>query len=386
MDTENDPSQREGKILFSHGDTRYEWISALETTNHGEHVILAWECQGTNSRQVVVRTLSPTSREPEELALMRARLEEEARLAAYLDHPNIARVYGRYEVGGVLHVVSQYIEGTSLNTLLSASMMRKVHLSERFVLYVGAEVARALHHAHTLTDEHGNALGIIHRDVNPTRIYLGPYGQVILTDFAHARSLLPGRVATYLPRPQGEAFYASPEALLGEPMDARSDLFALGLVLLELATWRALYATANARYEDLEEALQPEVKERILSAQIMALEAELPEEVDDYILRAATYSPLDIDELTEALSVPVRAILRRLLQQRPEDRYASAAALEADLRAALSALGAPCGATEAVEEIRCSLEGASKNLAEVEPLDAARLPPSPDVITTAPHF
>jgi serine/threonine-protein kinase len=384
MDTKNGPSQREGRILFSLEDTFYELISELETTNHGERVLLAWECHGTQARQVVVRSLPPTAGDPEERLLMRARLEEEARLATYLDHPGIARVRGRYEVGDTLYVVSQYVEGASLNTLLTAAMMRKVRLSEGFVLYVGAEVARALHHAHTRTDEQGNPLSIVHRDVNPARIYLGPYGEVILTDFAHARSLLPGRVVTYLPRPHGEAFYASPEALLGEPLDLRADLFALGLVLLELATWRSLYATANTHLEDLEEALSPEVKQRVLSAQLMALEAKLPDEVDDYILRAATYDPQDVEELTEELPPPLRPILRKLLQRRPEDRYPSAEALEVDFRAGLAALGAPYGASEAVEEVRCSLDGASKKTAEFEPLDDGQLPPSPDAVATAP--
>jgi serine/threonine-protein kinase len=134
----------------------------------------------------------------------------------------------------------------------------------------------------------------------------------------------------------------------------------------------------------LEEALRPEVKQRILSAQLTALEAQLPDEVDDYILRAATYAPQDVEELTEELSPALRTILRKLLQQRPEDRYPSAEALEADLRAGLAELGGAYGATEANEEILDSLEGASKNRQEFEPLDAGQLPPSPDEITTAP--
>jgi serine/threonine-protein kinase len=73
-----------------------------------------------------------------------------------------------------------YVEGASFNTLVTASIMRMVRLSEGFALYVGAEAARALHHAHTRTDEHGNPLGIAHRDVNPARIYLGPYGEAEL--------------------------------------------------------------------------------------------------------------------------------------------------------------------------------------------------------------
>ncbi|MFL5345994.1 MAG: protein kinase domain-containing protein [Hyalangium sp.] len=128
---------------------------------------------------------------------------------------------GRAESQGVLYVLSD----------VTAAMMRGGCLSAGLALYVGAEAASALHHAHTRTDERGHSLGIIHRDVNPARIYLRWDGSVRLTDFALSRSLLPGRVATSLPRPQGDAYYGSPEALLGEPMDARSDLSALGLVM-----------------------------------------------------------------------------------------------------------------------------------------------------------
>jgi serine/threonine protein kinase len=76
-------------------------------------------------------------------------------------------------------------------------------MSEAFTLYVGAEVASALHHAHTRTDERGQPLGIIHRDVSPGRIYLRPNGAITLTDFALARSLLPGRVKTTVPHARG---------------------------------------------------------------------------------------------------------------------------------------------------------------------------------------
>jgi serine/threonine-protein kinase len=202
---------------------------------------------------------------------MRARLSEEARLATYLQDPRIARVLGSYEVEGVLYVVSERVEGTSINTLISYSLQRKAVLPPAFCLYVSAEVASALHHAHTRTDESGAPLGIVHRDVNPARIYLGSEGEVVLTDFARARSMLPGRVETTLPRPEGDVFYCSPEALLGEETDPRSDLFSLGLVLLELATWGHLYSTANARLADLEEALTPDARKQILEATINAL-------------------------------------------------------------------------------------------------------------------
>jgi serine/threonine protein kinase len=383
-----------GVILFSQGDLSYEvdlsreLVAELAQSKFGERTVLAWERKGAKrTRPVIVRSLPPSSAfDPEALARMRARLSEEARLATYLEDPRIARVLGRYEVEGILYVVSERVEGTSINTLISYSLQRKVFLSPEFCLYVGAEVASALHHAHTRTDASGAPLGIVHRDVNPTRIYLGTEGEVVLTDFARARSLLPGRVETSIPRPQGEVFYCSPEGLLGEPMDPRSDLFALGLVLLELASWRHLYSTANARPEDLEKALTPTAKRQVLDATINALEGyeNLPDYAEDCILRAATFAPHDVEELTQRLAHPLRSIVRKLLQRKPEQRYQTAAELEADLRAGL---GGSYGPKQALEEVYCSLEGARRNRRVVGPTNEEQLPPvfvSDDDIITAP--
>ncbi len=355
MATATGPQRPEGVILFSHGEFSYAFLRELESTNHGETVLLVQQRSRLGPEgNYLVRSLPPDSPKfaPEELARIRARLEEEARLAAYLDHPNIARVLGRAEAQGVLYVLSERVSGVRLDTYVTAAMMRGLCLSAGFALYVGAEVASALHHAHTRTDEHGHPLGIIHRDVNPARIYLRPDGRIRLTDFALARSLLPGRVATSLPRPQGDAYYGAPEALLGGTMDARSDLFALGLVLLEVVTAQGLYSTPALRASDLEAALTPETRAQVLAAHATATLARLPEQVDDYILRAATYSAQDVEELTQAVFPPLRSILRVLLQRSPADRYPSAAALEQELRKGLAALDAPYGAAEALAEGR----------------------------------
>jgi eukaryotic-like serine/threonine-protein kinase len=355
MATATGPQRPEGVILFSHGEFSYVFLRELETTNHGETVMLVQQRSRLGPEgNYIARCLPLTSPRyaPEVLAKIRARLEEEARLAAYLDHPNIARVLGQAEVQGVLYILSERVTGIPLDTYVTAAMMRGVPLSAGFALYVGAELASALHHAHTRTDEHGRPLGIIHRDVNPARILLRPDGTVRLTDFALARSLLPGRVATSLPRPQGDAYYGAPEALLGEPMDARSDLFALGQVLLEAVTCKGLYSVSRLRRSDLEAALTPEMRAKVLAAHATATLAELPGHVEDSLLRAATYTAQDVEQLTEEVFPPLRAILRALLQRRPEERYSSAAALEADLRKGLAALGAPYGAAEALAEVR----------------------------------
>jgi serine/threonine protein kinase len=355
MATAKGPQRPEGVILFSDGEFSYSFVRELEMTNHGETVMLVQQRSRLGPEgKFIVRSLPPTSpiHDPATLAKIRARLEEEARLASYLDHPNIARILGRVEAQGVLYILSERVSGTSLDTYVTAAMLRSMRLSAGFALYVGAELASALDHAHTRRDERGHALGIIHRDVNPTRIYLMPDGHVRLADFALARSLLPGRLVTSLPRPQGDAYFAAPEALLGEPMDARSDLFALGLVLLELVTCQGLYSTPTLRASDLEKALTPEVRAQVVAAHLTATVAQLPEQVDDYILRAATYSVQDVEQLTEEVFPPLRSILRTLLQRKPEDRSPSAAALEEDLREGLAALGASYGAEEALAEVR----------------------------------
>ncbi len=392
MATSRQPFNVPGVILFSLGDLSYEvdlshrMVEELPESRVGERAVLAWErTKEKRLRQVIVRSLPPTSNDPEALVRMRARLSEEARLATYLQHPRIARIIGRCEVQGVLYVVSENVEGTSINTLISYSLMRQASMSPALCLYVGAEVASALHYAHTCKDDSGAPLGIVHRDVNPARIYLRPEGEVILTDFARARSLLPGRVATTLPRPQGDLFYCSPEALLGEETDPRSDLFSLGLVLLEMATWHHLYSMDDVRPDDLEEALTEKVKGKVLDAAITAMEADLPDHADDCILRAATFTPRDVDEITEPLAHPLRSIIRKLLQRKPEDRYPSAAALEADLREGLASLGAPYGAAEAIEEVFSALAGASMSRRVLGPTNEEGLPPAmlpeEDIIT-----
>jgi len=382
-----------GVILFSQGDLSYEvdlsrgLVEDLAQSKLGERTFLAWERTAEKRiRPVIVRSVPATSpRDPEALDRMRARIREEARLATCLRHPRIARIFGIHEAQSGLYVVSEMVEGTSINTLISYSLMREEPFSPAFCMYVGAEVASTLHYAHTCTDEKGAPLGIVHRDVNPARIFLGPEGEIMLTDFARARSLLPGRVETTFPRPQGEVSYSSPEALLVEETDPRSDLFSLGLVLLELATGRHLYNTGNARPADLAAALTPAVKEQVLVAAMTATRANLPAHAEDCILRAATFTPQNVEELTGQLQPPLRSIIRRLLQRKPEDRYPSAAALEADLRTGLASLEASYGAVEALEEGRNSRDGASMNRRVAGPTNENELPPAmveeEDIIT-----
>ena len=354
MSEKNGP-MRPGGILFTTGDVAYEFVRHLGQGPHGERVFLARpRHQRTLGGWVVVKRLGLQGD-----GKARKRLEEEVRLASRLTHPNIARALGLHEYRGHLYAVSEYVEGDSLREASTYPVMCGRFASEAFALYVGAEVAAALHHAHTAMDEEGRALAIVHRDLNPERIRMGTRGEVKLTDFGLATSRLAGRVASSLPSVKGEVFFASPEQLLRRPVDHRSDLFALGLVLLELLTSQHLFwlsevdlrelgtdmaALASDEMELLREAIRQQVELHESEAMTMQWEAQLA-------LRARDFGPEDVELAAREVLVPTRAILHRLLRKDPAERFQTGAELEATLRERLASLVPSYGAEAAAEEL-----------------------------------
>ncbi|NOK08073.1 serine/threonine-protein kinase [Corallococcus exercitus] len=364
----SNPPLSSGVVLFTQGDTSYEFFRDLGAGRLGERVLLAFvrTPQGLGDCVVLKGIPLPQGEELSEgFQLTRTRLEEEVRLARYLQHPRIARVHGLVEMTHGLCVVMENLEGLSLNTLLSVAQARGRYFSESFVLYVGAEVAAALDYAHTRTDEAGLPLGIVNRDVNPGRIRLGPRGEVRMTDFGVALSRLTGRVATSFPRPQGEVLYAAPEALMGDAVDARGDLFSLGLTLLEFATGRHLYDPGHLLADGVEARLTREEREKVLAASVASLGLTLPPFAEDIIRCAMSYRSEDVERAAEGLPVPLRDILHTLLRRAPAERFATAAELEAVMRARLAQLG-PYTCEDAVKEVQWALVEAGDRLWDLE--------------------
>ncbi len=209
---------KEPVILFTHEGTDYEYIAGHGLGQHGEALLIARKRTATSiGEQVILKSWAlPATAMTAADRRVRARLEEEARLAAYLDHPAILRVQGPFEANGVLYTAVEHAPGIVLTDLITLAQERGQYPSEAFTLYLGAELAAALHHAHTRVDEHGMPLGIVHRNLTPETIRLTWEGTVKLGDFGLADSLLPGRLATTLLRaPRVPAFYTAPEVLLG---------------------------------------------------------------------------------------------------------------------------------------------------------------------------
>ncbi|GAB4201855.1 MAG: hypothetical protein OHK0013_14410 [Sandaracinaceae bacterium] len=153
--------------------------------------------------------------------VQRGHFADEARTLARLCHPNVAALL---DVGPD-HVVTELIDGVDLRRLLKFVASRGERLPEPLVVRIARELADALAHAH--------ARGVVHRDVTPANVVVGRGGEVTLVDFGIARSdAQKQRTRTGLVK--GKAPYMAPEQALGAPIDARADLFALGVVLFEV--------------------------------------------------------------------------------------------------------------------------------------------------------
>ncbi len=163
----------------------------------------------------------------------------EAELVSRLDHPNITQVQELGRWAGVPHIVMELVEGIDLSTLLRQCCLRELALPIELRLTILCEVLRALDHAHQATDERGEHLGIVHRDVSPSNVLLDFDGKVKLCDFgiAIAASREGGDPETI----EGKASYMSPEHARGEPVDRRADVFAAGILLWELLSGRRMY-------------------------------------------------------------------------------------------------------------------------------------------------
>jgi tetratricopeptide (TPR) repeat protein len=190
------------------------------------------------NRKVALKFLLPGGApEPNDSAVVdaegRRRLLREARAAAQLDHPYICKVYEVGEHDGKAFLAMEYVEGVTLKARLDTGRP-----SPDEAVRIGTEIAEALHFAHTK--------GIIHRDVKPANVMLASNGHVKVMDFGVAKRVPPplaaedvtagASTATLPGEPTGTLAYMSPEQIRAEPLDARSDVFAFGVLLQELLT------------------------------------------------------------------------------------------------------------------------------------------------------
>ncbi len=169
---------------------------------------------------------------------------EEARLDARLDHPNITKTFDFGEVDGVHYIAMELVVGPTLSQLLRQCHAAVGHIPVPVVLHILVDVCEALDYAHTLADEHGQPLHIVHRDVAPTNIIIARDGVVKLIDFGVAKASN-SLVKTQTGFVKGKVAYLPPEYLTTGKLDARADLWSLGVVAYELLACDRLFDGAN---------------------------------------------------------------------------------------------------------------------------------------------
>ena len=242
--------------------------------------VSAGPSSGGHDRQaadVVLKQLLPEHTSDPKLIAMFLR---EARLTASLDHPNIVRTLDLVNAGEDYFMVMEYVRGGDLRSLLRRAKRRQCKLTVESALHIVSEVLAALEYAHGKKTLDGSSLGLIHRDVSPSNILLGSNGVVKLTDFGIAKAPTQGSVVFKV---KGKVGYMAPEQARGEPVDLRTDLFAIGVVLYEVLVGERLFVG---------NALSPPAV--IFAQPIKAPSRKRPEvgaELDAIVLRALSLDP-----------------------------------------------------------------------------------------------
>ncbi len=230
---------------------------------------------------------------------------DEAKVAIQLRHKNIVTVYDFGIDRGYPYLVMEYVPGHSLQDVRNKLLEKKQFLSLDHVLYLVKEIASGLAYAHNFKDlESGAKLNLIHRDITPQNIMFGINGDVKIIDFGVARSDFNTSV-TQVGMIKGKYGYLSPEQLELMPLDARSDLFSLGILFFEL----------------------------LFNKKLFSFNSEI-----EYFAQLRNFKCTPDLISTRDLPVPVSEILLRLLQPNREERYSTALSALEELTMVLHSL------------------------------------------------
>jgi serine/threonine protein kinase len=254
-----------------------------------------------DQRVVIKRLLPDLADDPEQVEMFL----QEARIAETLDHPNVVRVFGHGNSDGALYIVMEHIAGVDLRRILAISRRHRIRLPAGISISLLLDVCEGLDYVHSRRDASGRPLNLIHRDVTPSNIVVSYQGIPKLVDFGIVKaSIAPARTGRGLVK--GKVPYLSPEQILERTVDARVDLWSLGVVLFELLEGRRPFDTNT----DIGTMMA------ILKAPVPPLSST----------RRGSLAGFD-------------AVVRRALERDPARRYESASRMAQDLEAWLPRFG-----------------------------------------------
>ena len=262
----------------------------IEQVGHGGMADVYKAYQPSLDRHVAIKVIHPFLADEADFL---SRFEREAKVVATLRHPNIVQVYDFDAEGGLYYMVMEFIDGSTLKTLLETMQARGAPISLDDAVRIILSIGSALKYAHSRN--------MVHRDVKPGNVMITSEGHVILTDFGIAK-IISATKLTASGAMVGTPAYMSPEQGRGEPGDERSDIYSLGVMLYQLVVGRLPY------------------------------DADMPLAL---VLKHIN-DPLPLPTaLRPDLSPDIERVIVKALAKEPEDRYQTVAAMTADLKLAV---------------------------------------------------
>ena len=278
----------------------YEIVEWLATGGMAEvYVARRTGAYGFTKSVALKRILPQFSRDAEFVAMF----IDEARVCARLSHPNIVEVFDFGEDQGELYMAMELVEGTTGAKLVRAAAARGETVPVEDALFIAASVLRGLELAHGMTDDEGRPANLVHRDVSPGNVLLSRTGAVKLGDFGIVRAAHVDR-RTEQGQMKGKLGYMSPEQVLGREVDARSDLFTVGILMAELLTGRPLFSHGQ----------ELDILFRIRDADTSAFTrnaGHLPEEIRSLVYRALAKDPDERYPSAAAFADAIEDLVRR---------------------------------------------------------------------------
>lgn len=225
---------------------------------------------------------------------------DEGKLVARIDHPNVCEVYELGRDGNEYFLVMPYLDGVPATDFIARPRESDRMAQLRVAAGIVTQACAGLHHAHELRDGNGESFGLVHRDVSPSNLFVTTAGVVKVLDFGIAK--VRGGEATEVGTIKGKTQYMAPEQLAGESLDRRCDVFALGIVLFELATHQRLFKRSS----------------EFLTAKAI---------IEEAIPRADAVDP--------AIPTTLADVIAKALSRKREDRYATARDLATAIKGAI---------------------------------------------------
>jgi serine/threonine-protein kinase len=316
---------------------------AEEHGTHGKYRVIAELGQGGTANVYLAVARGPSGFNKlvvlkflkQELAVeseFRRMFLNEARLAARLNHPNVVQTNEVFEEDGRPIIVMEYLEGAALSRVVGRAREQGQPIPMAMHLRIICDALSGLHYSHELRDYDGTPLGVVHRDMTPQNVFVSFDGKVTLLDFGIAK--LTGAIAeTQTGVLKGKLRYMPPEQIMGEPVDRRTDIFAVGVMLWEAVTrekmWRGM-SDATVMHNIVNgsipspRSLRPDVPQRLEQICMKALAsnpndryataAELQLDVEEW-LSGNTVTNRTIGQFVSAVFGDVRARTRDLIER-----------------------------------------------------------------------